>query len=100
PTITGSAFNLSLTVTKVASGAEISFLRDGDPLSTWIDTSVSGSFDLNTFKIRLTGSSTERYLDNVVLTHTTGSTIPEPSAAGVLAGIATLGFVAGRRRRR
>lgn len=103
PSLTGNVSTFTFTVTMVETGAAISFLRDGAVLDSWTDTSVTGSASFDTLKlwVSATNSSTvNRALDNVVLTHSTGSTIPEPSAAGVLAGIATLGFVAGRRRRR
>jgi len=97
PSITGSAYNFSLTATKVEDGAQISFYRDGTLLSSWVDTSIVGGMELNTFKIRLTGTTTSRYIDNIVLTQ--GSAIPEPSTYAAFAGVAVLGLAAGRRRR-
>ena len=85
-------YSFSVTVTS-AETATIRMVIDGTE-SLSFEQSFEGLLGFNTLRMR---SSTGAQWDDVVLTHTT---IPEPSAAGVLAGITTLGFVAGRRRRR
>jgi len=91
---------VSFHITKEETGATFALYDGTNLLYSHTDTTAS-SFTFNTLRLRNPGVGTGGvYLDNISVTHTTGSTIPEPSVAGVLAGIATLGFVAGRRRRR
>lgn len=100
-TIVGEVMNLTFSVKLVETGAEISLFKGTQPLSQWVDTSVSGSISFDTLKfwISSTNSATaNRALDNVVVSYT--SAIPEPSSAAALAGLATLGLVATRRRRK
>lgn len=99
--IVGEVRNLTFSVKLVETGAQISLFQGAQQLSQWTDTSVSGSISFDTLKFWISSGNTttaNRALDNVVLSHT--SAVPEPSSAAALAGLATLGLVATRRRRK
>lgn len=100
PTLTGEVMTLTFSVTLVETGAQVSLLRGATVLDQWIDTSVVGSISFDTLKFGLStkvSAIDTRALDNVVLSYT--AAIPEPSSAAALAGLATLGLGATRRRR-
>jgi len=83
----------SLTLTRVASGTEIT-LSDGTNSSTFIDTTPLYSFNSVGFAIQPRGSENDLYLDDVLVTF---HPIPEPSSLLLLA-IGSVFFLMPRRR--
>lgn len=95
PSIFGSvvnSFSFSVTITS-ADTANLRLMVNGvESLS--FNQSFSGSIDFNTLRIR---SSTGAQWDNINVIHV--AAIPEPASVAALAGLATLGLAAARRRR-
>lgn len=90
---------LSMTLKLTDAGLEISSSLDGNPLSTTRDSSVVGSFTVNTLRIASHSISQAFFIDNVIVS-TTAAPIPESATTAILLAFAMFMLAAWRTRQR
>jgi|GEM_PF-6284057 len=90
--------SVSFSITKEAAGATFA-LYDGNTLLYCHTDPTATNLTFNTLRLMNPGvGGAGVFVDNISVIHTTA--VPEPSSAAALAGLATLGPVATRRRRK
>ena len=93
-----STDTFSWSITRTALGYDLAMAVNGGTPLTLID-SATPTTSFNTLLIGAKYGTNSFTIDNLTITTSSASSVPEPSTYAVLAGLGVLGFVVYRRRR-